>query len=193
MRQIPALTLQTGRHPMQEAAIAPVGASLLASFSTKPRRARETRLVQRKHAADPSPHPPDRKAPHASGCNCICRSELVSRAFQPNHEELAPTGVVQCKHAADPSPHPPDRKAPHAGGCNCTCRSELVSRAFQRDREELASTGSGDKLAQFETVPRMPVCQFRPRIFGHVDQYCFTARRTTTIQVKTIIPHHHHL
>ena len=143
-RQIAAFSVQAGRHPMHKAAIAPVGASLLASFSTKPRRARETRLVQR-------------------------------------------------KHAADPSPHRPDRKAPHAGGCNCTCRSELVSRAFQRDREELASTGSGDKLAQFETVPRMPVCQFRPRIFGHVDQYRFTARRTTTIQVKTIIPHHHHL
>ena len=47
-----------------------------------PRRARETRVVQCKHAADPSPHPPDRKAPHADGCNCTCRSELVSRAFQ---------------------------------------------------------------------------------------------------------------
>ena len=93
MRQIPALTVQTGKHHMQVAAIAPVGASLLASFSTKPRRARETRVVQRKHAADPSPHPPDRKAPHADGCNCTCRSELVSRAFQPCREELARQGL----------------------------------------------------------------------------------------------------
>ncbi|AUB73885.1 hypothetical protein B195_003255 [Pseudomonas sp. Lz4W] len=44
MRQIAALTVQTGKHPIQEAAIAPVGASLLASFSTKPRRARFYRV-----------------------------------------------------------------------------------------------------------------------------------------------------
>ena len=42
MRQIADFTVQAGRHPMQEAATAPVGASLLASFSTKPQRARET-------------------------------------------------------------------------------------------------------------------------------------------------------
>ena len=42
MRQIADFTVQAARHPMQEAATASVGASLLASFSTKPQRARET-------------------------------------------------------------------------------------------------------------------------------------------------------
>ncbi len=96
MRQIPALTLQTGKHPMQMAAIASVGASLSRElFNAAAKSSRDklapTGVVQCKHAADPSPHRPDRKAPHAGGCNCICRSELARELFN----EAAKSSLLQ--------------------------------------------------------------------------------------------------
>ena len=89
IKQIAALSVQAGRHHRQEAATAPVGASLsreLFNEATKSSRDKlaPTGFVQCKHAgdkADRSPLHPGRKAPQAGGCNFTCRSELARELF----------------------------------------------------------------------------------------------------------------
>ena len=116
---------------------------MLASSSTKPQelasKLAPTGLCSADAGdkADRSPHPPRRKAPHAGGCNCTCRSELVSRALQRNPKSSRASSLLQGLCSADAgdkayrSPHPPRRKAPHAGSCNRTCRSELARELLQ--------------------------------------------------------------
>ncbi len=141
-RQIAAFSAQAGRHPMQETAIAPVGASSLLRGLCRAKM-RETRRIAA-FSTQTGRHPMQEVAIASVGARLSRelfnhRKELASK--------LAPTGFVPCRDAGDKADRSflrPGRQAPHAGGCNCTCRSELVSRAFQppqRAREQARSYG----------------------------------------------------
>ena len=152
-RQIAAFSAQAVRHPMHEAAIAPVGASLSHElFNHRKELASKlapTGFVPCRNARDKADRSflrLGRQAPHAGGCNCTCRSELARELFnqtaKSSRDKLAPTGFVPCRNAGDKADRSflrPGRQAPHAGGCNCICRSELARELFNH-RKELAPT-----------------------------------------------------
>lgn len=46
--------------------------------------------------------------------------------------------------------------------------------------------------AQYRAVCGMPISQLGPRVFRQVDQHCSGPRCPAAIQVKAVIPHHHH-
>ena len=108
-RQIAALTLRAGRHPMQEVATAPVGASLSRELFNETPRAREQarsyRVVQcrcgRQGRSQPSPSAPE--GTPCRSCNCTCRSELARELLQGLCSRV---GVSLCAFCSSTRPRP---------------------------------------------------------------------------------------
>ena len=171
MRQIAAFSGQAGRHPMQEPATAPVGASLSRElFNQAAKSSRASSLLQglccaeMRQIADftvqAGRHPMQEAATASVGASLS--RELFSKTAKSSRDKLAPTRFVQCRKAADRRLHRPGRKAPHAGGCNRTCRSELVSRAFQQNRKELARQARSYRGCAVQKCGRLQTSPSRP-------------------------------